>query len=118
MRAAAILLALAAACSPAAAHDPDTGAPNWITEGGYTSPQTGVHCCGPNDCERLDPKAVQATPSGYVLHGFGDELVPYKEATPSEDGAFWRCHTWITRFADGSTVGGARRCFFAPAGTQ
>jgi hypothetical protein len=89
-------------------HDPDTGAPNWITQGGYTSPQTGVHCCGPNDCERVDPKTIEATPNGLILHSFGDEMVPWKEATPSEDGLYWRCHAYPN----------LRRCFFAPTGSQ
>lgn len=100
------------------AHDPDTGQPNWITEGSYSSPQTGVHCCGPNDCERLDPNLVQATPRGFVLHTYKDELVPYAEATPSEDGKYWRCHTALINHLDGSRSGGERRCFFAPLGTE
>jgi hypothetical protein len=90
------------------AHDPDTGLPNWITNGHYLSPDTGVHCCGPRDCERLDPGLVEATPGGLILHAYDDEVVPYSEATPSEDGHFWRCH--------GSNQ--QRRCFFAPVGTQ
>jgi hypothetical protein len=40
--------------------------------------------------------------TGY--HLFGKEMVPFSEAQPSPDGAFWRC-----RRPDGS-----RRCFFAP----
>jgi hypothetical protein len=103
---------------PADAHDPDTGEPNWITHGEYVSAQTGVHCCGPRDCERLDEKQVQATPRGYVLHAFKDEVVPYSEATPSEDGKYWRCHTAIINSLDGSASGGDRRCFFAPVGSQ
>ncbi|MGG6494697.1 UNVERIFIED_CONTAM: hypothetical protein NY603_17310 [Bacteroidetes bacterium 56_B9] len=102
----------------ARAHDPDTGKPNWIAEGAYSSPQTGVHCCGPNDCERLDPTLVQATPRGFVLHAFRDELVPYTEATPSEDGKYWRCHTTLVNHLDGTQSGGERRCFFAPVGTE
>lgn len=90
------------------AHAHDKGAPNWITEGKYVSPETGVHCCGPNDCDRLDPKTIEATPAGFILHAFNDEFVPYSEATPSEDGQFWRCHAYT----------GTRRCFFAPVGTQ
>jgi len=106
-------------CATAAlAHDPDTGLPNWITHGGYVSPQTGVHCCGPQDCERLDPKLVEATPKGLILHAYNDELVPYSEATPSEDGHYWRCHGVVMRGLDGSRMGGERRCFFAPVGTE
>ena len=102
------LACLVMAGMTARAHDPDTGLPNWITNGHYLSPDTGVHCCGPRDCERLDPARVEATPGGLVLHAYDDEVVPYSEATPSEDGAYWRCH--------GSNQ--QRRCFFAPVGTQ
>ncbi len=102
----------------AQAHDPETGQANWITEGAYASPQTGVHCCGPHDCDRLDQAEVKATPRGFVLHAFKDELVPYSEATPSEDGKYWRCHTAIINGLDGSRSGGERRCFFAPVGTE
>jgi hypothetical protein len=104
--------------SHAHAHDPDTGESNWINDGAYVSPQTGVHCCGPSDCQRLDPKLVEATPRGLVLHAFKDELVPYSQATPSEDGHYWRCHTAIINQMDGSSTGGDRRCFFAPVGTE
>jgi hypothetical protein len=109
------VVALALSIVPALAHDPDTGEPNWITEGGYTSPDTGVHCCGPNDCERLDPATVQVTPRGYVLHGYDDEVVPFDKATPSEDGHYWRC--FRREWEDGK-VHKMRRCFFAPVGTE
>lgn len=106
---AAVLLGLPLlASSTATAHDPDTGQPNWITSGRYVSPHTGVHCCGPKDCERLDPTRVEATPRGLILHAYNDELVPYTEATPSEDQHYWRCHG----------VDRQRRCFFAPVGSQ
>jgi hypothetical protein len=101
----------------AQAHDPDTGEPNWITNGHYMS-SDGVHCCGPKDCDRLDANLVQATPQGFVLHAFHDELVPYNEATPSEDGHYWRCHTTVYKGPDGARIGGERRCFFAPVGTE
>jgi hypothetical protein len=88
------------------AHDPDTGESNWISRGQYLAPDTGVHCCGPRDCERLDPKRIEVTPNGLILHAYDDELVPFNEATPSEDGAYWRCHGSHNQ----------RRCFFAPVG--
>jgi hypothetical protein len=93
----AALLALAASSltSAATAHD------FWINHGNYTSP-TGEHCCGDRDCRALAPSDVRITPRGYVLTN--GELVPFEEAQPSEDGAYWRCKRY-----DGS-----RRCFFAP----
>lgn len=84
----------------------ENGQPNWITEGKYSGPD-GVHCCGPNDCERLSSDEVQQRPDGLWLTRF-KELVPYSEATPSEDGQYWRCHRYT----------GERRCFFAPVGSQ
>ena len=45
---------------------------------------------------------INMTAAGYRL--FGSEVVPYSEAQPSSDGAYWRC-----KRPDGS-----RRCFFAP----
>jgi hypothetical protein len=48
---------------------------------------------------------VHIAASGYLLHG--TETVPFSEAQPSPDGAYWRC-----KRPDGS-----RRCFFAPPQT-
>jgi hypothetical protein len=99
------------------AHDPDTGQPNWIGNGDYFAAD-GHHCCGRTDCERLDPKLIQRTPAGIILHAYNDELVPYSQATPSEDHHYWRCHAAIIHELDGTTSGGERRCFFAPVGSQ
>lgn len=106
-----VALSLFAAIATANAHDPDTGEPNWITDGQYSDPNTGAHCCGPRDCEVLDKKTIEATPKGFILHSFKDELVPYVEATPSEDGKFWLCKRYENAEAK-------RRCFFAPVGTE
>jgi hypothetical protein len=103
---------------PVQAHDPSTGKPNWITDGNYTSPETGARCCGPSDCDRLEPDQVQPTPGGFILRSFNNELVPYSQATPSEDGKYWRCHGTIFNHVDGSRSGGERLCFFAPVGTE
>lgn len=86
------------------AHDPDTGDANWIWQNGYKG-RDGVSCCGPTDCEWLDPRNVKVTPAGYFLVNF-NETVPFSEATPTEDGRFWRCHSSDNQ----------RRCFFAPMG--
>jgi hypothetical protein len=89
------LVALALLTTPAFAHD------FWINKGHYKSP-SGEHCCGPNDCQRVDAQSVSITPRGY--HLIGGELIPFAEAQQSEDGEYWRCKRY-----DGS-----RRCFFAP----
>jgi hypothetical protein len=98
------------------AHDAN-GNPNWITYGDYKGAD-GVHCCGPRDCEEVDSRTIEHTPKGLILHSFKDELVPWNEATPSEDGKYWRCHGAIYRSIDGTESGGERRCFFAPVGTE
>lgn len=100
-----VLFCIAAlACAVRASKAHENGQPNWITQGKYSGPD-GVHCCGPNDCERLSSDEVQQRPDGLWLTRF-NELVPYSEATPSEDGQYWRCHRYT----------GERRCFFAPVG--
>lgn len=101
----AAFLLILLAISPALAHDPDTGDPNWITEGAYSGADN-IHCCGPRDCFPIKPDRIKQTPAGFVLLDYENELVPYSEATPSEDKRFWRCQKWDK----------TRRCFFAPYG--
>lgn len=112
------LLAAAVWLSTWTAHAHDI----WINRGAYRNP-AGEWCCGVEDCGVVQPGAVHATGEGYVIKGtvtYGagatgderdgptrteqlDEVVPYSQALPSPDGAFYRC-----RRPDGS-----RRCFFA-----
>jgi hypothetical protein len=82
----------------------------WINKGKYVGPDN-VHCCGPKDCFPIADEDVKATPRGFVLKTYNNEIVPFHQATPAEqdpDGVtrFWRCQK-----PDGS-----RRCFFAPYG--
>lgn len=81
----------------ASAHGPA----QWIQDGRYTN-SVGELCCGERDCFELADDDVKATPAGYFIKSL-QETVPYREATPSPDGKFWRCQ-W----------GGTRKCFFAP----
>ena len=74
---------------------------SWISRGGHKN-AAGEWCCGVGDCFVVPGQSVSTTAQGYRL--FGSETVPYNEAQPSPDGAFWRC-----KRPDGS-----RRCFFAP----
>jgi hypothetical protein len=103
--------------SAALAHD------IWINRGSYRNP-AGEWCCGAEDCGVVNPKAVHATSGGYSIVGavtYGEaitgnaadgptvtqnvnETIPYSQALPSPDGAYWRC-----KRPDGSP-----RCFFAP----
>jgi hypothetical protein len=91
---------------------------HWINKGGYANPKrAGEHCCGPSDCMKVDAAVTRVTGGwrvrqvGVVHNGSGqplihpiDEVVPDAEATPSEDGHFWRCQR----------PDGERRCFFVP----
>ncbi len=91
----AVLLFVTAplAAVTASAHD------SWISRGGLRN-AAGEWCCGAGDC--FTESAVHETRSGYQLSS--GEVIPFSEAQPSPDGAFWRC-----KRPDGS-----RRCFFAP----
>jgi hypothetical protein len=83
--------------SQAFAHD------SWISRGGFRGPQNGEWCCGASDCFVVPATAVKAANAGFELEPT-KEVVPYKEALPSIDGQYWRCHR----------PNGTRRCFFAP----
>jgi len=95
----ALLLAGLVSYDSALAHD------SWISRGGHRN-AAGEWCCGEGDCFVVPGQQISFTPVGYKING--DEVVPYSEAQPSPDGAYWRC-----RRADGT-----RRCFFAPPPTD
>ena len=75
---------------------------HWINRGGYRN-VAGEWCCGEGDCFSIPGERVAITTVGYELRDL-NEIVPFAEAQPSPDGAYWRC-----KRPDGS-----RRCFFAP----
>jgi hypothetical protein len=95
----------------------------WINKGSYKNP-AGEWCCGAEDCGLVDKGAVHAVSGGYSVRGgvtYGkaitgneadgpttrdrvNELIPYSQALPSPDGAYWRC----------KRPDGTPRCFFAP----
>jgi hypothetical protein len=95
----AIFVAPIALAPPALAHD------SWISRGGHRN-GAGEWCCGEGDCFVIPSASVSTGVAGYTL--YGQESVPFSEAQPSPDGAFWRC-----KRPDGS-----RRCFFAPPPTN
>jgi hypothetical protein len=74
---------------------------SWISRNALKN-AAGEWCCGEGDCFVIPSESVRMSGVGYEL--YGKEAVPYSEAQPSPDGAFWRC-----KRPDGS-----RRCFFAP----
>jgi hypothetical protein len=81
---------------------PNTSAhDSWISRGGHRN-AAGEWCCGVGDCFMVPGEQVSTTAQGYRLYGI--ETVPFSEAQPSPDGAFWRC----------KRPDGTRRCFFAP----
>lgn len=103
-------LSAVALCGPAPAHD------IWIGNQGLRN-AADEWCCGAGDCGVMVSGQVVAVAGGYQVDGLfrlADasarepyrvvEFIPYAEAQPSPDGAWWRCHR-----PDGS-----RRCFFAP----
>ncbi|MCW5747002.1 MAG: hypothetical protein KIT36_12485 [Alphaproteobacteria bacterium] len=96
-------LALAGLTATAAAHDDH----DWIRQGKYRSPLTNEWCCGEDDCVAIPADQMEPTASGWRILPT-EEVVPYVDTLPSEDGRFWRCHQ----------PNGVRRCFFAPPGTS
>ncbi len=94
-RLAFVFAALALVVPDSLAHD------SWISRGGHRN-AAGEWCCGAGDCFVIPGDKISITAEGYRLYGV--ETVPFGEAQPSPDGAFWRC-----KRPDGS-----RRCFFAP----
>ena len=96
---------------PAHAHD------SWLSRNSLRN-AAGEWCCGEGDCFVIPDKNVSARRDGFRIEfdyigndgqeHHGNEVVPYPEAQPSPDGAYWRC-----KRPDGS-----RRCFFAPPPTD
>jgi len=98
LRPVALAIGLAvAASSPALAH----GDYDWINKGGYRG-ANGDHCCGKDDCYKLDASQVEQSREGYRVPSYG-VTVPYREAIRSEDEHYWICKT-----------SAKMRCFFAP----
>ena len=94
-----VVVLIGSASTPSFAHD------SWISRGGLRN-GAGEWCCGEGDCFVIPGSQIASTGTGYRLSN--GEMVPYSEAQPSPDGAFWRC-----KRPDGS-----RRCFFAPPPTD
>jgi len=109
--------------SPSPAHD------SWISRQRKMNPITLDWCCGRGDCGLIMP-APKATAAGWAIHGEEildlngrrlrvDEVVPYDETPPSQDGHFYRCHTVGRDYDEDGNPNeylwdGERRCFFAP----
>jgi hypothetical protein len=90
-----VLFSIVASAPDASAHD------SWISRGAHKN-AAGEWCCGEGDCFMIPSEQVHVGSGGYSLYGV--ETVPFNEAQPSPDGAYWRC----------KRPDGTRRCFFAP----
>jgi len=90
-----VLLSLVIVAPEVSAHD------SWISRGAHRN-AAGEWCCGEGDCFIVPSEQVHINSGGYNLYGV--ETVPFNEAQPSPDGAYWRC----------KRPDGTRRCFFAP----
>ena len=99
------LIALGLMLDPAPAHDA-LHRTDWIGEGGYAN-KNGGQCCGFNDCERLTQEDIEPRADGVWITRY-KELVPYSEATPSEDAFSYRCRN----------AAGWRTCFFFKFGAS
>lgn len=97
----ALVAALSLAPVSARAHD-------WYT--GSSNPATGEPCCSVDDCQRVDPDTVRASPRGWLVAPTG-EVVPYREALRSQDRDFHVCRrgAWREQSQPGPIV-----CLFAP----
>jgi hypothetical protein len=98
-----IFLTLTAALSAILLSTPLLAHDSWISRGQFRGPQNGEWCCGASDCFVVPASSVKPGNNGFELSATA-EMVPYKEALPSADGQYWRCHR----------PNGTRRCFFAP----
>lgn len=97
----AIALTTVFMVTPAWSHD-------WYT--GYANPITGEACCNVDDCQRVSPETVKASPKGWIVAPNG-EVVPYKQALRSQDRDFHVCRrgAWRQQSQPGPIV-----CLFTP----
>lgn len=81
------------------------GDAEWIMRDPRHKDISGVHCCGPSDCKKIDRSEVVATPEGYRVHGalFGyDHPALYQ----SIDADYWLCEREVPK------------CLFTPEGSS
>jgi len=65
---------------------------SWIMQEPRFVMKSGVHCCGPTDCQRLPKGAVSLTKDGYVVLRTG-QLFPREDSVryDSIDEDYWSC---------------------------
>src|SRR6266699_2049155 len=104
-RALAVIIILLVLIFAAPAHD------HWLNS---TRSKNGAWCCGQENCVELGTSKmpVVVVRDGYWVRMWNvpekrwyvDEVVPFAEALPSQDGKYYRCHD--AQFK--------RICFFSP----
>jgi len=82
-------------------------------------PQTGMGCCGGQDCKSVPKESVVIDKEGggyrYLPTG---EIIPWSRAQQSHDFEFHRCeYLYDINNKQGSYKMGDTRCFFVPGGT-
>lgn len=102
-----IIVVIALLAGPALAHDDA----EWIRAQGLKN-RMGEMCCGPQDCNAVDPARVKLTDKGYAINqGSWTEVIPYSEPMPfSIDGRIWICRS--TRYMNN------RLCVFDRPGSM
>ena len=93
------LFLLLALCSGALAH----GEAEWVMN-------TGLDCCGPEDCHRAPPGAWVRIGSGF-FNAATNEWVPEDETQSSIDQDYWECRA--NRDLNVPSSGG--KCLFIPS---
>jgi hypothetical protein len=92
------------------------GEAGWIMNNPAFKSESGIHCCGPSDCERAPENGVILQGGGYFIPSTGQFFPSNHPAVhPSKDGDYW----WCKRIeSDGN--GGLKavlRCLFVPLST-
>jgi hypothetical protein len=85
-----------------------------------SDPETGLGCCGGQDCKPVPDAAVKIDRENggwrYLPTG---ELIPWSRVQQSHDFQFHRCeYLYTITNSKGSYQKGDTRCFFVPGGTM
>lgn len=97
-------------CVPAKAH-------SWYST--TKDPETGLGCCGGEDCKPIPQTSVKLEQGGWRYLPTG-ELIPFYRVQQSHDFEFHRCEYLYAFDGDKGQRHeiGDTRCFFVPGGTM
>lgn len=63
----------------------------WIMHGPYLD-KSGIHCCGPADCQKAEPGELKPIPGGWLHVPTGTAIPSDRPGVyPSIDLEMWRC---------------------------